>query len=778
MPVSLRPIQSSFAAGELSPALHARVDLAKYTVGAKQLKNFFVHPHGGASNRPGTKFVALALGKTRLISFQFNVVQTYILEFSDLKMRIIKDGGLVVYPSDHESAGEIVEITSPYSAEDLDDLKTVQSADTVFLTHPNHAPHELTRTDHHEWTFTEMTFEPGISPPTDLSGSYTGSGSFTVKYIVSAVSPDGEESLPSDAASVDAETSGNWEAGKVVDLSWTNHSDAEYYNVYKNTRGYYGWIGRANSNAFTDDNISPDVSDGPQNAKNPFADDNNPGCAGIYEQRLVFGRTNNDPQTVWASQTGVLRNFSTSRPLKDSDAIEATLAALQVNEIKYFIPFDELLIFTSGGEWIMSSGANADALTPTSVQFQPQGYRGCGNVRPLVVGNSILFVQRGGNIVRDMQYKLEVDKYTGGDMTVLSQHLFRGRQIVSWAYYQNPDSLIWVVLDNGQLLSFTYLAEHEVWAWCPQETQGNVENVAVISGEDEDEAYFIIKREIDGVETRFVEKLDTRQFTTVEDAYFVDCGLSYNGWNDDADKTLTISEYESGGYEAGAIVTVSATGHAPFASSDVGWQLFFACQGCADIYMTEITEYVDSSTVRAELLHSLPDDLQDTATEQWAWAVSSLSGLDHLAGEEVAILADGNVHPPQVVDSSGEISLDYNASVVQAGLPYTATLETLNIDFSGDSGTVQGLKKAISSLVIRMEKTRGIWVGPHEDRLTELPFRTFEGYDEPTRLYTGDKEMKIKPSWDRGGRIMIQQNDPLPVTVLAIIPTVNVASKG
>ena len=687
MPVSLRPIQTSFAAGELSPGLHARVDLAKYAVGAKQLKNFFVHPHGGASNRPGTRFVATALGKTRLISFQFNVVQTYVLEFSHLKMRIIKDGGLVVYPSGHVSEGDIVEITTPYAADDLDDLKTVQSADTMFLTHPDHAPNELTRTDHHAWTFTEMTFEPGITAPAGLSGNYTGAGSFTLKYIVSAVSADGEESLPSSPVSVDADTSGNWEAGKVVELSWTAHSDAEYYNVYKNTRGYYGWVGRANDNNFTDDNISPDVADGPQNARNPFADSNNPGCAGIYEQRLVFGRTNNNPQTVWASQTGVLRNFSTSRPLKDSDAIEATLAALQVNEIKYFIPFDELLIFTSGGEWIMSSGSNA--LTPTSVQFQPQGYRGCGNVRPLVIGNSILFVQRGGNIVRDMQYKLEVDKYTGGDMTVLSEHLFRGRQIVSWAYYQNPDSLVWAVLDDGQLLSFTYLAEHEVWAWCPQETQGFVEDVAVISGEDEDEAYFVVRREIDGVEKRFVEKLDTRRFTSVEDAYFVDCGLSYDGD-----------------------------------------------------------------------------------------PVTGLAGLDHLIGEEVAILADGNVHPPKVVDSAGEISLDYAAGVVHVGLPYTSTLETLNIDFSGASGTVQGLKKSISSLVIRMEKTRGILVGSDANQLTELPFRTFEGYDEPTQMYTGDKEIKIKPSWDRGGRIMIRQTSPLPVTILAVIPTVNVASKG
>ena len=92
----MKAIQPSFAAGELAPSLDSRVDLAKYRVGARTMLNMLVHPHGGASNRPGTVFVCEAAGPARLIPFQFNVSQTYVLEFSNLKMRVIKDGGLVL----------------------------------------------------------------------------------------------------------------------------------------------------------------------------------------------------------------------------------------------------------------------------------------------------------------------------------------------------------------------------------------------------------------------------------------------------------------------------------------------------------------------------------------------------------------------------------------------------------------------------------------------------------------------------------------------------------
>lgn len=677
---NLRLLQPSFAAGELTPALHARTDLAKYNVGAKQLKNFFVHAHGGASNRPGTEYVATCLGVTRLEPFQYNVVQTYVLEFSHNKMRILKDGGLVVDGSD-----AIVEIASPFPSAVLRELKFVQSADVMYITHPSYAPRTLTRSSHTVWTFGTMTFAPSISAPTSLAGSYNGTGSYNVDYQVSTVSAAGEESTPCTAITVSADTSGDWEAGKYVSLSWTVATGADYYKIYKNSRGYFGYIGTADSNAFKDDNISPATDDGPQSSVNPFSSSNNyPGVAGIFEQRILFGRTNSNPQTLFATQTGLFGNMGTSRPLRDTDSIEAMLASSQVNEIRWLVPFSELLVFTSGGEWIMTHGSNSDALTPTSVQYKVQGYRGCAEVKPQVIGETVIYVQRGGKVVRDLQYRLESDKYAGSNLSVLSEHLFRDRTIAAWAYQQTPNSIVWTVLDDGTFCSFTYLPEHEVWAWCPQETDGLVEDAVSISGDDEDEVYFVVKRNIDGTDVRFIEKLHSRNFSTIEDAFFVDCGLTYSGT-------------------------------------------------AADV----------------------------------------ISGLDHLIGETVSILADGNVVPAQEVAADGSVTLPQEAVKVHVGLPYTATMETLNVDLAGQGDTLQGKKKIIPRVTLRLEDTRELWVGPDVGHLVQVPFRTDEGYEEATQLFTGDKTVNLLSSWSKDGRIVIQQTDPLPITVLAVIPEVS-----
>ena len=686
---NLRIMQPSFAAGELTPALHARVDLAKYNVGAKQLKNFFVHAHGGASNRQGTDYVATALGVTRLIPFQYNVEQAYMLEFSNLKMRVLKDGALV------ESGGVPLEVVSPFPTAALAELKFVQSADVMYFTHPDYAPRSLTRSSHTVWTFATVSFTPTISAPTGLVGSYSGTGSYNIDYKVSAVSAAGEESLPSSAITVSADTSGDWELGKRVKLDWDVVAGADYYKVYKNPRGYYGYIGTAESNTFRDDNIQPAVDSGPQSAYNPFTGTGNyPGVAGIFEQRLILGRSDTAPQTIWASQTGIFNNFGTSRPLRDTDSIEAALASTQVNEIRWLVPFDELIVFTSGGEWLMANGDNSDALTPTSVQYKVQGYRGCADVKPLVIGDTVIYVQRGGQVVRDLQYKLESDKYSGNNLSVLSEHLFRNKQIVAWAYQQTPSSIVWAVLDDGSFCSFTYLPEHEVWAWCPQETDGLVEEVASIPGDEEDEVYFVVKRNINGSDVRFIERLHSRNFTTIENAYFVDCGLTYDG-------------------------------------------------GPTTIIL----------------------------------------GLDHLVGETVSILADGNVMPRQVVVMSepipdvsmgtGMITLPQAASKVHVGLPYTSTLETLSVDLTAQGDTLQGKRKVINQVTLRLEDTRELWVGPDTSHLVQVPFRTDEGYEEATRLYTGDKRVTIRSSWGTDGRIVIRQSDPLPITVLAIIPEVS-----
>lgn len=792
----LRAYQPSFTAGELSPALWARVDLAKYATGLKTAINLFIHPHGGASNRPGLQFineVKNSASKVRLIRFQFNTEQTYVLEFGHQYMRVYKNGGLVL------SGGSAYELSTPYSEAHVHELVYAQEADVMYIVHPEYAIRKLARLADNNWTLTTVTFQPSIQPPTNVqasasfkfrsgnygsyafrvtsvsasgaesagssqsntvsfqyqnddgryirvrwnkvssaasynvyktaglsqgyvgtvysneiefpSGTVEGDTSNTVpgssqpgapatptnvvasvefgkecSYVVSAVSEDtGEESLPSAPATVrnDMTYKGNRNT-----ITWSPVAGAAYYVIYKMDNGVYGYIGKSETTEFVDENITPDIADGPQEGRNPFSGSGNyPRCVTFVEQRLAFASTKNEPQAVWLSQSGNYENFNESSPAKASDAVTFRIRAREVNEIRSMLPLRGLMLLTSGAEWIVSGGSQSDAIAPNAIKIDNQGYRGASKVQPIMVGNVVLFAQERGGVIRDFSYDFTNDAYVGKDLTILARHLFEDREIVSWAYAQAPYSIVWVVLDDGSLVSLTYLKEHDVWAWTRHESSGAFfEDVVTVAEGKEDAVYFVVRRQINGQSKRYIERLHPRVMESVEDAFFVDSGLSYRGT-----------------------------------------------------------------------------------------PVTTLSGLSHLEGEEVVALADGNVVRGLTVES-GAITLPNAASVVHVGLPYTATLKTLDLDLGAVQGlgTVQGRAKSVSEVVLRVEETRGIWIGPSEDNLVEYKQRATEAWNEAIRLYTGD--IHITPHWDwtDGGNVIVKQFDPLPMTILAIMPDITI----
>jgi len=209
--------QNSFVGGEIAPSLYGRTDLAKYATSVRRMRNFITHPHGGASNRGGTEYIAevkTSSKEVRLIPFTFSVVQAYILEFGDQYMRVYMSGGQV------QSGGSPYEIVTPYLEADLPLLKYTQSADVLYITHPSYAPRKLTRTGHTSWTLSTITFGPSIAAPTSLTRtSGTGTG---INFVVTAVNEAGEESIASNVF-----TGGNGDA-----LSWTGSTGALYYNIY------------------------------------------------------------------------------------------------------------------------------------------------------------------------------------------------------------------------------------------------------------------------------------------------------------------------------------------------------------------------------------------------------------------------------------------------------------------------------------------------------------------------------------------------------------------
>lgn len=770
-------IQPSFSAGEMSPATFARVDLARYYTGLKTCRNFVVLPEGGVHNRSGTKLVAEVKDSsafTRLIAFQYSTEQTYILEFGNQYIRFVSAGGQVV------SGISAYEIASPYTTADLPDVKFTQSADVLTLVHPDYAPRELKRLGPISWTLTEISFEPSISAPSGLTAAARagGTGDTTnYDYRITAVSSQSTgsiESWPSNTATV-----ASWDDTPGATLNWSAVSGADHYNIYKNkSSGIFGFIGQATGLTFSDINITPDATKTVPIGYNPFADDNFPSTVGYFQQRMVFAASSSQPQTIWMSRTSDFHNFGYSDPSRDDDGLEITLASREVNQIRHLVSLRELLALTSGAEWSIT-GSSDSGITPDSISAIPQSYVGTNSVLPAVYGNTALYVQARGGKLATLAYNYVADGFVAQDVSVLSSHLMRGYTLEDMAFCLAPNGVVWIVRNDGGLLGFTFLADQQVYAWHRHDTDGEFESVASVPEGDEDVLYCIVKRTIGGATKRYIERMASRQLTkygsgdlAFDRTFFVDCGLTYDGREEGTARLVGGTDWK---YPNPVTLNISS---AVFDSSMVGRSVVLYGGGTGDeigdILVAKISAFTSASSVTVIPQTMVPESLRGILATRWGLGATTISGLSHLEGKTVSVLADGNVLPQKVV-TGGSISVDSPALVAHIGLPITSDFETLDLSQQNNQAFL-GTKKRINEVVVLCQESRGIFAGTDADHLYEFKQRATENYGEPISLLTGRAEIAISTSWAQDGRVFIRQTDPLPLTILGVM--LNVQAGG
>lgn len=518
----------NFTGGEVTPTLSARYDLQKFGSFLQCCENFIPNLHGDIERRPGMRFIADLGGKSVLIPFQFNTEpeNNYVL--------IFREGSITVASADGLLSG--VSIESPYALDDVYALSTAQAGDIVYLAHKNYVLRKLTRSGtapDYEWALEEVVLNQSIAAPAAPTVTFVRDNgedsaplNYTLRYVVTAVDGDGVESVASAVGSTSGKYPTDWVVGNHVDLAWTAVDGAEEYNVYRESAGYYGFIGVSRSTSFQDQNFEPDTATTPKEDWNPFEGGNNPATVAFHQQRLVLGGTKDDPASFFMSRTGDYENFRKSRPLQDDDPVEYMLASGSIDEIRWMASFGDLLIGTSGAEYkATSSGA---AITSSDVQISVQSYWGSSGLAPLIIGQSVMHCQRSGSHVRDLYYSWESDGYAGNDLSLLAPQLVESHHIMQWAFQQSPGSNIWAVRDDGVLLCLTYMKEQNVYGWSRHVTQGKVLSVAVISGSQEDVVMLVVEREVGGAKKYFLECLAGRFRDTdgIEEAFYMDCGLT------------------------------------------------------------------------------------------------------------------------------------------------------------------------------------------------------------------------------------------------------------
>jgi len=563
-------------------------------------------------------------------------------------------------------------------------------------------------------------------------------------------------------------------------ITWSAVSGAREYNVYRALNGVYGFIGIAGETSFSDVGTSPDVTDTPPSERNPFSSsDDYPGVGMYVQQRLVFANTNNNTEKVDMSRTGQYNNFTKSSPTQDDDAISFTIAGRQVNSIQHLIDINRLIILTSGGEWAVE-GNGAGIITPFDINLKQYSFYGSSSIRPIIIGNNVIFVQARGSIIRDLKFDNTIDGYMGNDLTIFSSHLFDGYTIFDMDYQQSPQSIIWVARSDGKLIGLTYIPEHEMVAWHRHDFDGFVENVVCVPEGNEDAVYMVIKRTIDSKTVRYIERMTQRRVADIVDYIGMDCALTYDGRNTDTNHTMTLSGGDDWTYEELLTITSSESF---FSSDDVGNSIWLYNDD-GNVIRFSLTGYTSATVMTGTPHKTVSDSFKNVAISNWSRAVDQISGLWHLEGKAISILGSGfvlaNPNNPsynQVVVTNGTAQLDDAYPVIHAGLPITSDLETLDIDVI-NTETMTGKAKLITTLNVQVESTRDMWAGselPEVDNsltgLTQIKIRNNETYDDPIRLQTGVIEVKIEPRWDKNGSICIRNTDPLPISILAIAPS-------
>ena len=529
--MSVSGIRRNFSGGEVAATIASRDDLAKYATSCRQMQNFVPQLHGGARYRTGFELVAELGGYARLLPFAFNTddEDTYVMVFEHQKFTLIQDGGQVLN-------GDVVyHISTPYTADQIDDLIITQSADVVYIAHPAHVLYKLKRTGHTSWSLAPVSLQAPIQPPSAPSVSWSGdTGNYTIRFRVTAVDTDGRESVGSDIGSkTNAKYSSDWTEGNYATVSWSAVTGAEEYNIYKEDKGVFGYVGTSTTTTFRDDNFVPDPKATVQEHKNPFEDDNNPVSVALHKQRLWVSGTSKKPTTLYASRIGDYENFNKSRPLQADDALELTIASGSLDRVEWAKPFGDLMVGSTGAEYRVFGASKGDQVTTTEQNLKAESYWGSASVQPIVIGNSILHVTRLKGRVRDLFWSLEKDGYAGNDLSILAAHLFDGRVIENWTYQQEPDSVLFAVRSDGVGLGLAYLKEHEIWGWFRVVTNGKFRNCCSIpnNSKNEDSLYVVVERTINGQQKFFVERLKSkwRGEDGLENANYLDCSLSYKG---------------------------------------------------------------------------------------------------------------------------------------------------------------------------------------------------------------------------------------------------------
>lgn len=649
-----------------------------------------------------------------------------------------------------------VELPTPYAVGELFSLKFAQSADVLYIAHPDHAPLRLERRGHMAWSLAEIDFTDGpylaenTGTTTLTPGAATGLGVTLTASAVDGINAGRGFREADIGRPVRLKHGANWGWGTIIEYVSATEVKIDVRADFGGTGAVSAWRLGAWSTGT-----------------------GYPTCVTFHEQRLCWAGERDRPQTFRASKSNDFENMAPTAgdgAVEDDSALNYAIGANQVNAILWMSSGRSLVLGTTGGTWPVRANSLDDPLTPTNVQIKRANTFGGADVAPIEVGDVVVYLSPTARKFRELAFLVERDNFAAPDLTILAEHVTRSG-IVQMAYAPEPYGTLWAVRADGMLIALTYEREHDVVSWHRHRIGGvldggapRVESVAAIPAPDgaHTQTWIAVKRTVNGVTRRFIEFIDgyLPDDGDPEDGYFVDCGLSL-----DDPKAIT------GATRANPVV-LSVPGHG-FTNGDS-----VDVSGVSGMSELNGNRYTVAGAATDTFALSGTDGTAYTAYAaggQVRKAVGSVSGLDHLDGETVTVVADGAVHADGEV-VSGTINLDVPASRVHAGYGYDSEIETLRLDAPARDGTAQGKTKRIDHVVLRLHRSRGGKAGPDAAHLDDIE-RASGDATADGELFSGDREMAFPAGYGTDAHVLVRQDQPLPFTLLAIMARADIAAR-
>tara|TARA_B100001093_G_scaffold104567_1_gene96782 strand:+ start:12570 stop:14765 length:2196 start_codon:yes stop_codon:yes gene_type:complete len=721
----LRTVYTNFASGELNPLLNARTDASAYFNGAKKLRNWYLLDEGGLMRRPGTTYKATLPGASRIIPFIFSNDEMAVFALSNNRLDVFDSNGASVQSN----------ITSNcnWSTSELFELSYAQFGDTVFIVHRNNPIVKIVRTSASNFAVSLFTFEEnetvsvgGVNKTTQPFYKYAAS---TISVTLSAHATGTGRTL---TASADVFTS-------------------DYIGMYLLVNSKQVKItGYTSATVVTVTVIEDVVSNGPHfvwaeqliSSVHGF-----PQAVTFHDNRLYFGGVRDKPASVIGSKVAEYFNFEIGSGNAD-DAIDVTITADRINEIRHLVSSRNLQVFTDGGEFFVPSSSDTSAVTPSNIVFMRQTPYGCNRAKPVIFDGATLYAQKNGKAIREYLYSDVETAYASTSISILASQVIDSpvdmTMITGTA--TRPEQFAFFTNTNGTLALFHSIRSEKIAGWTAWSTRTGDKFTSITAVNEN--LFTVVSRVIGGSTIHTLEKFAD------DDSLTLDCSGVTTLNQQGAPKV-------NGGSQSGSSLNVDGYTSAPNPNDIIS----IAGNSTEYTIQTVNTTASGFTLVLNKNLAATPSDnavitivqgrLHNTPTHLTSTSVYAVDGTMALG----------------TFTTSGSDTITLNeahAAGVNIGFNFTPDLETMPIDKEVQTGPLTGEFKRISRAVIDIADTLNIALQASDKTAKNLIIRQVD-FNVATSVasVTGKKEFYFL-GYDRSPTVKVTQTEPLPLKLLGM----------